>query len=51
MTLGFEGVHAVPCLMVKRNKKGVNYVATWVDDSLLVDDDEVIEETIKGLET
>jgi len=48
--LGFKGGYADPCLMMKKNEKGICYIAIWVDDSLLVGDEELIDDVIKGLE-
>ena len=48
--LGFKGGYADPCLMMKKNEKGICYIAIWVDDLLLVGDEELIDDVIEGLE-
>ena len=47
---GFTGGRVDPCLMMRKNEKGVVYVAIWVDDSLLVGDDAAIDATIEDLQ-
>ena len=38
-----------PCLYMKRDKNGLIYLALYVDDNLLIVDENAIEETIKEL--
>ncbi len=38
-----------PCLFVKRNEKGLVYIALYVDDNLLVGHPEAIEQVIQEL--
>ena len=48
--IGFEGGYPDPCLMTRRNKNGVCFIAIWVDDSLLVGDKAAIDQTIQDLQ-
>ena len=43
--IGFEGGHPDPCLLVRKNKNGAVHIAVWVDDSLLIGDEEAIGES------
>jgi hypothetical protein len=49
--LGFEGGQVDPCLMMKKNDKGIVYIAIYVDDCLMVGDKAAIEDAIAGLKT
>jgi hypothetical protein len=49
--LGFEGGQVDPCLMMKKNDKGIVYIAIYVDDCLMVGDKATIEDVIAGLKT
>ena len=41
--IGFVGGNADPCLMMRKDKHGVVYIAIYVDDCLLVGDEEAID--------
>ena len=47
--IGFTGGNADPCLMTRKNKDGVVYIAIYVDDCLLVGDDKAIESAIADI--
>ena len=47
--IGFEGGYPDPCLMMRKNEKGIVYIAIWVDDSLLVGDKDAILEVVADL--
>ena len=47
--LNFEGGYPDPCLMTRRSKNGIVFIAIWVDDSLLVGNQAAIDETISDL--
>jgi hypothetical protein len=49
--LGFEGGQVDPCLMMKKNDKGIVYIAIYVDDCLMVGDKAAIEDAIAGLKS
>ena len=38
------------CLVMKENKKGICYIVIWIDDSLLVENEELTEDVIGELE-
>ena len=44
--LGFKGGYTDPCLMTRKNEKGICFIEIWVDDSLLVGNPKLIEQTI-----
>ena len=47
--IGFVGGDADPCLMMRKNKDGVVYIAIWVDDSLLIGNEKAINATIDDM--
>ena len=47
--IGFVGGDADPCLMMRKNKSGVVYIAIWVNDSLLISNDNAIHATINDM--
>ena len=47
--IGFEGGEVDPCLMVLKTRKGICYIALYVDDNLLVGTPEAIDEVIAAL--
>ena len=47
--IGFEGGQADPCLFIRRGRKGICFIAIWVDDSLLIGDEDEINEVIQDL--
>ena len=47
--IGFVGGDADPCLMMRKNKSGVVYIAIWVDNSFLFGNDEAIHATIDNM--
>jgi hypothetical protein len=49
--LGFEGGQVNPCLMMKKNDKGIVNIAIYVDDYLMVGDKAAIEDVIAGLKS
>jgi hypothetical protein len=49
--LGFHGGYADPCLMTRRNKLGVVFIALYVDDCLCVGHDAAIKDLVKGMES
>ena len=48
--INFTGGNADPCLMVRRDKHGIVFIAVYVDDSLLIGNDEAIDAVIKDIE-
>ena len=44
--IGFGGGCPDPCLFTRRSEKGVVFLAVWVDDSLMVGDEDAINEVI-----
>ena len=48
--IGFTGGYADPCMMVRRDKHGIVFIAVYVDDSLLIGNDEAIEAVIRDIE-
>ena len=48
-SLGFQGGEVDPCLMYKKNEKGMLHVAIYVDDCLFCGTTEMIDETVKGI--
>jgi hypothetical protein len=49
-SIGFKGDDADKCLFCRRCKKGICYIAVYVDDNLMVGDIDAIDDTIKSLE-
>jgi hypothetical protein len=49
--LGFHGGYADPCLMTRRNKLGVVFIALYVDDCLCIGNDKAIKDLVHGMET
>ena len=49
--LGFTGGYPDPCLYTRRNKKGIVFIAIWVDDCLLVGHTEAILQAIEDLKS
>jgi hypothetical protein len=47
--IGFVGGNADPCMMARRNNKGVCFIAIWVDNLLLIGHDDAMEQTIHDL--
>ncbi len=47
--IGFEGGEVDPCLFMRKSKKGLVYIALYVDDNLLVGHPAAIEETVQQL--
>ncbi|KAL7526613.1 hypothetical protein ACHAWF_001850, partial [Thalassiosira exigua] len=47
--MGFKSGDVDPCLLYRRDDKGLVYVAIYVDDNLIVGQREAIEDTIEGL--
>ena len=47
--IGFTGGYPDPCLMTRRNDKGICFIAIRVDDLLLVGDKEAIDQAIADL--
>ena len=48
--IGFTQSAADPCLFIKRDKFGTVFMATWVDDSYCLGNEEALREMIKALE-
>jgi hypothetical protein len=49
--MGFQGGQVNLCLMMKTSSKGLAFIAIYMDDCLIVVDDEAIKDAIKGLKT
>ncbi|KAL7530325.1 hypothetical protein ACHAWF_005014 [Thalassiosira exigua] len=47
--LGFKAGEVDPCLLIRRDEKGLVYVAIYVDDNLIVGHPEAIDDVIQGL--
>ena len=47
--IGFIGSNVDPCLWMRRDKKGLIYIALYVDDNLLIGTQEAIDDTIEQL--
>ena len=47
--LGFSGGEVDPCLMVKKTKEGIVYVAIYVDDCLFCGTKSMIVQTVKDI--
>ena len=47
--IGFVGGYADPCLMMRKDKTGIVFIAIWVDDSLLIGNDKAIDQVISDL--
>jgi len=48
--IGFRGGYPDPCLLYRRNKNGIFFIAILIDDSHLVGHGRAIQETINDLE-
>jgi len=48
--LGFVGGYPDPCLMTRKDKNGICFIAIWVDDSLLVGHPKAIQQVIDDLQ-
>jgi hypothetical protein len=47
--IGFLGVNADPCMMVRKNNHNIVFIAIWVDNSLLIGHCKSIENTFEDL--
>ena len=45
---GFETSQADPCLLYRKNQNGTCTIIMYVDDMLIIGDDDAVEETTKG---
>ncbi len=47
--IGFTGGDVDPCLYMKQSKKGLIFIALYVDDNLIVSHQKVTNDTIEGM--
>ena len=47
--IGFTGGDVDPCLYMKKSKKGLVFIALYVDDNLMVGHPKAIDEAIEGM--
>jgi hypothetical protein len=48
--LGFSGGYANPCLMTRKNKLGVVFIALYIDTCLCIGNNAAIKDLVKGME-
>ncbi len=48
--IGFEGGDVDPCLYICKSKKGIVFIAFYVDDNLLVRNNGAMDKTLKLLQ-
>ena len=48
--IGFEGGNINPCLLFKKMKKGLVLIGLYVDDVLIIGDEQDIDVVIKDIE-